>query len=158
VLVDGPRKLVVQLPSLKCKQKGRKGHQTRQGNQQRADLWPKRGQHEVLAPQALCGVLDLVKLDGGIDEDAEVVDDETDDLNRVLEAQGVPYEPEFVQIAEHEYGEVGGDGARLVLVGVLGLRMDRVLIPCEDIAARARSALRGGQARATVRTIQGQWR
>jgi hypothetical protein len=93
VLVNGPGKLVVQLPSLKCKQKGRKGHQTRQGNQQRTDLWPKRGQHEVLSPQALCGVLDLVKLNGGIDEDAEVVDDETDDLNRVLEAQGVPYEP-----------------------------------------------------------------
>lgn len=62
-------------------------------------------------------ILDLVKLDAGVDEDADVVHDEANDLDGVFEAQGVPDEDELVEVPEDEDGEIGGDGA--------GFRVDR---------------------------------
>ena len=93
VLVNGPRKLVVQLPCLECKEHGRKGHQTRQGDEHGLDVFPEFGINKVALVQLISGVSDLVELDRGINEDTGVVDDETDDLNGVLQAQRIPHEP-----------------------------------------------------------------
>jgi hypothetical protein len=135
VLVDGPRKLVVQLPRFKGEKDGRNCHQTGQRDQHRSDVGPELGLDKRLPVQLIGGVSDLVELDGGVDENADIVDDESNDLNRVLQSQSVPHEPELVQVAEHEDGKVGGDGAGFA-ADVRGFPVDAVLEFAEDIAAQ----------------------
>src|SRR5690242_4562444 len=133
VLVDGPGKLVVQLPSNEAKSESRKGHDDGHGDEQGLDIMPKVGGNEVLVVEDLGGVSDLVKLDGGVDHDTDVVHDEADDLNGVLEAQGVPDEEQLVEVAEHEDGKVGGDGAGIA-VDVGGFKVQLALEAAKDIA------------------------
>jgi hypothetical protein len=45
---------------------------------------------QAVAQQGSDGLVDLVNLEDGVDEDGQVGDAEADDLNGVLEAQGVP--------------------------------------------------------------------
>lgn len=141
MLVDGPRELVVQLPGLESKADGCKSHQTRQGDQERLDIVPEPVLDKVPILELVDGVADLVVLDSSVDEDADVVDDEADDLNGVLQSQGVPHKPQLVQVAKHEDGEVGGNSAGFAPVGVLGLGVDRGLVFGEDIAVESESAL-----------------
>jgi hypothetical protein len=135
VLVDGPRKLVVQLPCFKGKEDRSERHQAGQGNEHGLYVDPELFVDESLLVQRVCGIFDLVKLDGSVDENAHVVDDESDDLNGVLQPQGVPHEPQLVKVAEHEDGQVGGDGAGFAVPGI-GLPVDVALEFAKDIAAR----------------------
>jgi hypothetical protein len=136
MLVDGPCKLVVQLPCFKSKENGRKCHQAGQGNEHGPDILPKLAGDKTALAQLIGGLLDLVVLDGSVDENADVVDDEADDLNGVLQAQGVPHEPQLVYVSKHEDGQVGGNGAGLA-VDALRLPVDAVLKLAKDIAARS---------------------
>lgn len=58
-------------------------------------------------------IADLIFLYGSVDEQADVVDTQTDDLNGVLESECIPPQDQFVHKAEDEEGEVGGDGANV---------------------------------------------
>jgi hypothetical protein len=136
VLVDGPCKLIVQLPGDEGKEESRNCHQAGQRYEHRLDIGPELGCNEGIGIEFIGGILDLVELDGGVDENAHVVDDEADDLNGVLQSQGVPHEPQLIQVTKHEDGEIGGDGAGLA-VCVLGfLPADTILKFAKDIAAR----------------------
>ncbi len=141
VLVDGPGKLVVELPGDEAKSQGCDGHEHRDGDEHGLDGEPEVGGDEVLVVEDLCGVSDLVVLDGGVDHDADVVDDEADDLDGVLQAQGVPDEEQLVQVGEHEDGEVGGDGAGIA-VDVGCFKVQRGLEEAKDITGGARLAQR----------------
>lgn len=59
------------------------------------------------------GLLDLIELNGSIYKNSDIVQDESDNLNCVLESQGVVYEDNLVDEAEHEDCEVRGDGTCL---------------------------------------------
>jgi hypothetical protein len=141
VLVDGPCKLVVQLPCFKGKEDGRKCHQAGQGNEHGPDILPKLARDKAALAQLIGGIFDLVVLDRSVDENADVINDEADDLNRVLQAQGVPHQPQLVYVSKHEDGQIGGNGAGFT-VNALGLPVDAVLKLAKDIAARSTLAWR----------------
>jgi hypothetical protein len=141
VLVDGPCKLVVQLPCFKGKEDGRKCHQAGQGNKHGPDILPKLARDKAALAQLIGGIFDLVVLDRSVDENADVINDEADDLNRVLQAQGVPHQPQLVYVSKHEDGQIGGNGAGFT-VNALGLPVDAVLKLAKDIAARSTLAWR----------------
>jgi len=117
MLVDGPRKLVVQLPGNEGEDEGCDGHENRVGNQLDANLLPDivPGDEAVILEDCN-SIVDLVELDAGIDENADIVKDKPDDLDGILLAQGIVYEDELVDEAEHEDGEVCGNGAGFVVV------------------------------------------
>ena len=91
-LVDGPSELIVQLPCFESEGDGSDGHEDWQGDEERLHVEPKVVRDEGILVQGVGGVPDLVELDSGIDENADVVEDQTDDLNGVLQPQAVPHE------------------------------------------------------------------
>lgn len=50
------------------------------------------------------GFFDLLHLNGTIDEKTDVVHDESNDLNGVFHAQGIPHEEKLIQEAENIEG------------------------------------------------------
>ena len=58
----------------------------------RLDVFPEILGNEAARVEVVSSVLDLVELNGGIDENADVVQDESNDLNGVLHAQSIPGE------------------------------------------------------------------
>lgn len=115
VLVDGPCEFIVQLPCDEGEQGGCECHQTRQGDEHGPDVEPELRLDILVLVELVGGVPDLVELDGGVDGDTDVVDDESDDLNGILQSECVPHEPQLVQVAEHEDGKVCWDGAGLAV-------------------------------------------
>lgn len=61
--------------------------------------------------QDVDSTIDLVVLDCSIDEQTEIVETESNDLNCVFQAQSVPDERKLVDESENEKGEVGGNGS-----------------------------------------------
>jgi hypothetical protein len=72
-LVDSPSKFIVQLPCLKCEHESSDSHQDRQSDQHGLNLVPEIGGDKFLLVEVVGCVLDLVKLYGGVDENADVV-------------------------------------------------------------------------------------
>ena len=116
VLVDGPCKFIIQLPGDKTENKGSDGHDDGKGNEQRLDLLPKLVDDPVLVVQDSDGVLDLVHLDGGVDQNADIVDDQADNLDSILHAEGIVDQDHLVYISKHEDGEIGGDGSGFIVI------------------------------------------
>lgn len=144
VLVDGPRELVIQLPGLEGENNGSSSHQTWESNQHGSHIRP-----EVLLDSAFehaSSIPDLIELDGGVDEDTDVVDNETDDLNSVLQPQGVPYKPELVEVPKHEHGEVGGNCASFTVRADDG-PVDAGLELAKDISVRVSTTNDGAEVR-----------
>jgi len=135
-LVDGPCKLVIQLPGLKSKKDGRNGHEDRQSNQHGLDVFPEVARNKGAIVEVVGRVPDLVELDAGIDENADVVDDDSNDLNGVFEAQGIPHEHQLVDVAEHEDGEKGGNGAGFAGSRALCGKVNVCLELAKDISRR----------------------
>jgi hypothetical protein len=107
MLVNGPCKLVIEFPCDKCKQNGTQTHDTGQCDKIGAYMFPKMWLNEIVDIQRRYGVADLVKLNSGVDEKSDVVEHETYDLNRVLEAECIPNKNQLVDEAEHENGKIG---------------------------------------------------
>ena len=57
--------------------------------------------------QLFNGIMDLVRLYGGIDQNADIVQAYADDLNGVLQAESVPDEDVLVEKTEDEDGKIG---------------------------------------------------
>ena len=91
-LVDGPGELIVQLPCFEGENESRDSHQHGQSDEHRLDIVPEVLGDEAARIEVVGSVLDLIELDSGVDENANVVENETDDLNGVLHAQGIPGE------------------------------------------------------------------
>lgn len=96
----------------------------------------------MIGDEFVDSVADLVELDGGVDENADIVDDKTNDLNGVFQTQGIPDKPQLVQIGEHEDGEIGRDRASCAVTACpFGFPMDAGLEFTKDIAVYALLAI-----------------
>jgi hypothetical protein len=108
MFVDGPREFIVQLPGDNGQHDGEEGNHARHGNQIRANQYPDprttvaRAINIVVKYQVIDRVFDLVVLDCGIDKHAYVIHAETNDLNRILQAQGIVDQDKLVQETENE--------------------------------------------------------
>lgn len=158
VLVDGPRKLIVELPRNESEDDGRDGHYNGESDEWATDLGPDREVIKTIQDlQRSDGFVDLIELDSGVDQDADVVDDQTDDLNGVLLGEGIVDQGDLVDVAEHEDGEVGGDGARLVVV--VDIVLEGILEAGEDISRRTvSSGTETGEVEGKRRTLRGRGR
>ena len=89
--------------------------------------------------QVIDRVVDLIDLEDGVDENGQVSHAEADDLNGILESQGVPGQDQDVEETEDEKGEEGRNRAilRLEFVGEAGLLLvlETELEPPEDVSA-----------------------
>jgi len=112
MLVDGPGKLIIKLPGNDAHQYSAKGDDTGHGNQKRMHIAPEMTINLIVIVELADGIADLIVLDGGVDQHGNVERAQSDDLNGVLEAQGIPHQGELKDEAENEEGEIGGDGAR----------------------------------------------
>lgn len=109
VLVDAPRKLVVELPADDGHEDGAEGEDAGNRNQERLDLRPDfRVNQQVLVEQPFVGFLDLVDLDGTVDEESEVEEAEPDDLDRVFQAERIVDEADKEDVRKDEEREVSG--------------------------------------------------
>jgi len=96
MLVDAPCKLIVQLPADNAHENSRKCDHTRNSDEERSNGAPNVRLHKLLIcvlglirRQGIIGIIDLVHLNGGIDEHRKVEDADTDDLDRVLKTEGI---------------------------------------------------------------------
>lgn len=134
MLVDCPCELVIQLPCNKPKGNSSNCHEDGHGDQHGLNVYPEVAGNECLLVKGGGSVLDLVELNGCVHHDSYVVDDKSNDLNGILQTQGIPYEEQLVQVAKHEDGEIRGDSAGLA-VDVVGFEVQFTLEPAKDITA-----------------------
>jgi len=145
VFEDGPLVLLVQLPG--HVRHAQRAHAEHDGHRQDAppDGRQEPGTDERRAArivgrggeQEVVRVANLAVLQGGLDEQAGVVQADADDLDRVLEPQRVVGEQDLVGEAEDEERQVRRNRARLRLrVRVAPRRVgDRARERAEDVAA-----------------------
>lgn len=112
VLVDGPRELVVQLPRDKGHQKGSKGDDTRNDDQERLGLGPDDGANLVHVRQNGYGILNLSHLNSAVDQETEITRAQPDDLNGVFHLQCVIHQDQLIDEPETVESEEGRDGSR----------------------------------------------
>ena len=134
MLVDGPCKLVVQLPCDEPEGDSSSRHENRHGDQHRLNVYPEILGNKRLLVKGVGSVLDLVELDGRVHHDSYVVNDKPNDLNSILQAQGIPHEEQLVEIAKHKHGEIGGNSAGFT-VDIMRFEVQFTLEPAKDIAA-----------------------
>lgn len=112
MLVNRPRKFVVQLPRNARHHYREEGNDTWHCKQVWSDIFPH------LLPwvnvsqlrQTTNSVIDLIILDCSVDKHTQIVAAESDNLNCVLESQGIVHQYQLVQETEDEEGEVCWDG------------------------------------------------
>ena len=117
MLIDFPRKLIVQLPAdnthdhAACCDKARNCYQ--EGLNVLPDffflkLWYIRPSHSeaVFRFQSVCGVVNLVHLNSSVDKKGKVENADSNDLNGILQAKGVVTEYNQEDHGKNEEGEV----------------------------------------------------
>jgi hypothetical protein len=114
LLIDVPTEFSVQLPGEKRQRSSSEGDDAWQGNQGPLDLRKVCGREKMLTLECNGSLLDLVNLNGRVDQKTEVVDAQADDLNRVLASQRIVSKQHLVDEAEDEKGEVGGNGSGII--------------------------------------------
>ncbi len=152
LLQDVPGKLSVQLIRNGAHDNGDHADDGGHGNEEGFDQQPhvlvlvvrlqSAGVHELVDR-----AVNLINLEGGVDEDGQVGHAQADDLNRVLEAQGVPCQEQDVEEAEDEEGQEGRYRAvlRLGAVGeaLFALEHETELEPREHVSAALSRQHRG---------------
>lgn len=124
-LEDIPRKLLVELPGAEDHASRGESNHSRGGNEKRSNVGPQQIRGHALAQsidrcQHINSHLNLVHLDGRVDEQGQVSNADANDLNRVLHAKRVPDDNQLVKEAKDEESEEGRD--RLVLrLGIVGV-------------------------------------
>lgn len=125
VLQNIPRKFLVQFP---CNKRHTHGHEADDGgnrDEKRLQFGPEflRGDIGIKSPvtrQDVDGHLNLIHLKGSVDQHSQVGNADTNDLNCVFHAKGVPNDDQFVQETKDEESQEGRDGLvlRLNLVNI----------------------------------------
>lgn len=95
MLVDGPCKFVIQLPTNNAHQHGRQGDYAGNCNQRRLNHWPDifldtkigRALSNTKLPQEIVCVVNLIHLDGGVDKQCSIENANAYDLNGVLQSK-----------------------------------------------------------------------
>lgn len=109
VLENVPSVFLVDLPGDKDHANGREGDNGRDGNQVRLDIAPEVSSSGVLLegivlPKNIECLLNLVNLNGSVDHESQVGEADSDNLDSVLLAEGIPDDNESVEEAENEEG------------------------------------------------------
>lgn len=86
MLVDRPRKFVIQFPGNDGHEHCAQSQDTRNRHEERFGIGPIIRRNIVEYNQLIDGVLDLFHLHGGVDEQPDIVDAETNDLNCVFKS------------------------------------------------------------------------
>ena len=107
MLVNPPGKFIVQLPRNERHYYCSKRKNARNGNQIRLDCYLR--------------VVDLVDLDSSICKHGDIEYTKTDDLNCVLQSQGVVDQGNLVQETEHEKREIGWNSFFLRLRDIISV-------------------------------------
>lgn len=116
MLEDIPSKLLVELPSDEAVADGADTNDAGDGDQNALHVIPD-GQvlNGILGDQDIDSLADLIDLDGCIDHQSEVCDTNTNDLNCVLDTEGIPDQNKLVEEAEDEECEESRDRLELRL-------------------------------------------
>lgn len=109
VLVDCPRELVVEFPCHKCHQECAQSHNTRNDDQERLGLIPDVQLNLVHIVQGCHGFSNLLHLDRSVDQESDVTDTQSDDLNCILHSQRIVDQHQFVEETEAIEGKESGD-------------------------------------------------
>lgn len=133
MLVDGPCKFIVQLPSDDHHQQRAHRYDNGDDNQEGFGFPPHIFIDGVVDGQHADGFLDLLDLHGAIDQKTDVADAQPDDLNGVFQTEGVVGEHDFVDETETIQREETGDG--LGGGDILRFGVELELEVCEDITA-----------------------
>lgn len=72
-LVDGPGKLIVQLPCFKGENESSNSHQNGQSNEHGLDVVPEVLGDEAARVEVVGSILDLIELNSSVDENTDVV-------------------------------------------------------------------------------------
>lgn len=103
MLQDIPSELLVQLPCDERHGNGDSCEDARDADEDRLDIRPnviiRKGVERL---EIVDGFVDLIDLDGSVDEKREIGDAEADNLNRVLRLKSIPDQNEFVDETEQE--------------------------------------------------------
>ena len=89
MLVDRPGKFIVQLPSDQGEEHGAERQHTRCSNETRLQIHPNTLGN--VASKLFDGLIDLVHFHRRVDHHTEIVDANSNHLNRVLQAQRIPH-------------------------------------------------------------------
>ena len=89
MFIDCPSEFIIKLPSYESHEDRPYCNNARNGNKERSRVWPSIGFDPAFLGEIGDGILNLVHLHGGVDEESEVEETKADYLNRVLEAQSV---------------------------------------------------------------------
>lgn len=140
MLVDGPRELIVELPRDKGHQECSQSDNTRNDDQERLRLIPNVQLDLVHVVQGCHSFSNLLDLHRSVDQESDVADTQSDDLNCVLHSQRIVDQHQFVEETEAIEGKEGGDcfGGGTVVGEFLDLEV-REDIPRERQLARERS-------------------
>lgn len=103
MFVNCPSKFIVELPRHETKQDSSQREHTRSCDQEWPELRIRAFLHAIVKRSH--GLTDLLHFYCRVDHHAKVVQAHTNDLNRVLQPQGVPDEPDLVDEAENENGK-----------------------------------------------------
>ena len=104
MLIDSPRKFIVEFPSNQGHDHGEKGYDNRHGQQ----IWLHILPYSFLCIyvsnlfQILDGVIDLVILNRSINKHSDIVDAKTDDLNGILQSEGIVHKDQLIQETENK--------------------------------------------------------
>lgn len=122
VLIYGPSKFTVEFPSNECQHKREESDKDGNREQIRLNGGPNFGSwlDVVTTIQVDDSVVDLIVLNGSVDEHSTVVHTQSNNLNSVFEAQRIPDQYKLVEETKDEECEVGWDGFRaLTSLGVV---------------------------------------
>lgn len=105
VLKNVPSKLLVELPGNVYHDNSGDSNDDRGGNKVGLDIVPQHGRCDALLQRAVDledskSHLNLLKLEGRVNQKSQIGDADADDLNRVLHAQRVQHEDQFVKETE----------------------------------------------------------
>lgn len=103
VLQNIPSELLIQLPGNETEADSTDGNNAGNSNQNALYILPNiEILNSILSFQDRDSFVHLVNLNRGINHQGEVCDTNSDDLNRILDAESVPNEDKFVKKAEYE--------------------------------------------------------
>jgi hypothetical protein len=115
MLINGPCKLIVELPGNKGHDQGSDTEETWHSNQKWSDDWPyevgPQNIGDTIAGRSVVQVddstTDLVNLDGGINEKGQVEDAKANDLNGILQSKRIIHENILIDKSKDEERQVG---------------------------------------------------
>lgn len=137
VLVNGPGEFIVKLPANYRQQDSTECEYAWNCNKKRFDSFP----DSFLVHQSACALglevlvrfLDLILLNGGIDEQSDVEETESDNLNGVFQAKGIIDHEEHKQMAKDEESEVCRDCSLLWILKVVVYAVRYSVIPIDQV-------------------------